>query len=118
MSGQETDPGMTGPLDTAANSSVKPALTPRRRSKRARSSVEALEFIGAIRRFLRAAGVRVAQSDEHELRALIALRVDLDEAIAVAVAGQREVGRSWAYIATATGTTRQAAFQKWGGRND
>jgi len=118
VSGQEIGTGTTGPVADDANSSVKPSLTPRRRSKRARSSVEALEFIGAIRRFLRAAGVRVAQSDEHELRALIALRVDLDEAIAVAVAGQREVGRSWAYIATATGTTRQAAFQKWGKPNE
>lgn len=74
-----------------------------------------MEFIGAVRRFLRAAGNRVADSDEPELRALLALRVDLDEAITVAVQGQRAVGRSWAYIATATHTTRQAAQQRWGG---
>lgn len=97
---------------------VKPKLTPQRRSKRARKSVEALEFIGAVRRFLRAAGDRVADSDEPELRALLALRIDLDEAIAVAVRGQRSVGRSWAYIATATGKTRQAAEQRWGGNDD
>lgn len=93
---------------------VKATLTPRRRSKRPKHSVEALEFIGACRRFLRAAGKRVAQSDEYELRALIALRADLDEAIATAVAGQRSVGRSWAYIALATDTTRQAAYERWG----
>lgn len=113
MSGQDSAPDTTGPLTPPADSVVNPRLTVRRRSKRAKSSVEALEFIGAIRRFLRAAGVRVAASDEYELRALIALRVDLDEAIAVAVEGQRSVGRSWAYIATATGTTRQAAHAKW-----
>lgn len=113
MSGQETGSGTTGPVNDDTTASVNPTLTVRRRSKRAKSSVEALEFIGAIRRFLRAAGIRVASSDEYELRALIALRTDLDEAIAVAVEGQRSVGRSWAYIATATGTTRQAAHAKW-----
>lgn len=114
----------TRPLDTSgpardeAPATVNPKLTPRRRSKRARKSVEALEFIGAIRRFLRAAGSRVADSDEYELRALLALRVDLDEAIGVAVQGQKAIGRSWAYIALATGTTRQAAQQKWGTSNE
>lgn len=106
----------SGPTIQRADSGVKARLTVRRRSKRAKKSVEALEFIGAVRRFLRAAGSRVADSDEHELRALLALQIDLDEAIAVAVQGQRSVGRSWAYIATATGTTRQAAQQRWGGR--
>jgi hypothetical protein len=91
---------------------------PARRSKRAKSSVEALEFIGAVRRMLRAASNRVAQSDEPELRALLALQTDLDEAIASAVKGQRSVGRSWAYIALATGKTRQAAFARWGADDD
>jgi hypothetical protein len=97
---------------------VNPRLTVKRRSKRARKSVEALEFIGAVRRFLRAAGERVAESDEPELRALLALQIDLDEAIANAVHGQRSVGRSWAYIATATGKTRQAAFSRWARTGD
>ena len=107
------DPSVRG-LD-GPSSAVKTKLTVPRRSKRARKSVEALEFIGAVRRFLRAAGERVADSDEPELKALLALRIDLDEAIAVAVRGQRSVGRSWAYIALATGKTRQAAEQRWGG---
>jgi hypothetical protein len=85
------------------------------RTKLPKNSVEALEFIGAVRRMLRAASVRVANADEHELAALIALQADLDAAIATAVQGQRAYGRSWAYIATATGKTRQAAFQRWGG---
>ena len=84
-------------------------------SKRTKNSVEAIEFIGAVRRFVRAAGVRVADADEYELTALLALRGDLDAAIATAVHGQRATGRSWAYIALATGCSRQAAFQRWGG---
>lgn len=85
------------------------------RTKRPKNSVEALEFIGAVRRMLRAASIRVAAADEHELRALLALRTDLDAAITTAVQGQRSYGRSWAYIALATGTTRHAAFQRWRG---
>lgn len=106
------------PAPSAPDSAVKAPLTVQRRSKRARKSVESLEFIGAVRRFLRAAGERVAESDEPELRALLALQVDLDEAIAAAVQGQRSVGRSWAYIATATGKTRQAAFSRWALKGD
>jgi hypothetical protein len=95
-------------------STVKAAFTPRRRSKRPKHSVEAIEFIGAVRRMLRAAATRVAQADEYELRALLDLQHELDAAIATAVAGQRSIGRSWAYIALATGTTREAAYQRWG----
>lgn len=106
----------TGHPLTGTTPSVKATLTLGRRSKRAKHSVEALEFIGACRRFLRAAGVRVANSDEYELKALVALRADLDNAITVAVQGQRSIGRSWAYIGAATDTTRQAAFEKWGAK--
>lgn len=84
------------------------------RAKRPRKSVEALDFIGAVRRMLRAAAVRVADADEYELAALLALQADLDAAILQAVQGQRALGRSWAYIALATGRTREAAYQKWG----
>ena len=86
-------------------------MNPRKRPKVER---ETLAFIQAARRFIRAAGLRVGNCDEPELAALIALQADLNEAIATAVKGQRSVGRSWAYIALATGTSRQAAFQKWG----
>lgn len=114
---ESTDPGdTTGPDLLEADSSVKPRLTPRRRSKRPRRSVEALDFIAAVRRMLRAAAVRVADSDEYELAALLQLRSELDDAISVAVRGQK-TRRSWAYIAAVTGTTRQAAQQKWGSPN-
>jgi hypothetical protein len=95
---------------------VKAAFTPRRRSKRVRRDVETMDYLGAARRFIRAAGRRVGDCDEPELAALLALRADLDAAIADAVAGQRAHGKSWASIALGTGTTREAAFQRWGRR--
>ena len=97
-----------------ADSRVKSNFTERRRSKRAKKDVETTEFIGAARRFIRAAGRRVGECDEHELAALLGLRDDLDVAIAEAIAGQRAYGKSWAAIARGTGASREAAYQKWG----
>lgn len=73
-----------------------------------------MDYLGAARRFIRAAGRRVGECDEHELAELIALGDALDAAIAEAVAGQRSHGKSWAAIARGTGATREAAYQKWG----
>lgn len=75
--------------------------------------VETPEFIAMLRRMIRAAGRRAAEGDEIELRDLISLRADLTAAITTAVHGQRDHGRSWTYIASATGTTRQGAQQRW-----
>lgn len=70
-----------------------------------------------MRRMLRAHGRRVADCDVEDLADLIALRGELDDAIALAVTTTRERhGRSWADIARAAGTSRQAAQQKWGTR--
>lgn len=77
-------------------------------------AVETTEYLAMLRRMLGAAGRRVAEADELELRDLIALREHLEQAIQTAVDGQRGMGRPWSYIATATGTTRQAAQQRWG----
>lgn len=77
-------------------------------------AVETTEFLQAARRFIRAAGKRCAAADDFELAELLSLQADLDAAVAVAVAGIRERGASWAYIAGATGTSRQAAYQRWG----
>lgn len=76
-------------------------------------SVETLPFIDAVRRMIRAAGRRVADADEFELAELLALRTEIDEAIQTAIDGQLATGRSWAQIAAATGTTRQAAHKRW-----
>jgi len=95
---------------------VNTTLTPKRRSRRGRGERSVEEYLGAVRRMLRAAAVRVGESDEHQLRELLELQDVLDEAIADAVDRQRAWGKSWAAIALATGTTRQGAFQRWGRR--
>lgn len=83
---------------------------------RKRGPVETGEYLSAARRFIRAAGRRVADADEVELAGLLSLQADLDEAVQAAVKGMRDRGMSWAYVARATGTTRQAAQQRWGKR--
>jgi hypothetical protein len=77
-------------------------------------SVETLPFIQAVSRMIRAAGKRVADSDEFELYELYALREVLDDAIRDGVRGQLAIGRSWAHIGSALGVSRQAAQQRWG----
>lgn len=82
---------------------------------RARRERSIEDYLGAVRRMMRAAAVRVAHADEFELAELIALQFDLDAAIAQAVAGQRELGgKSWAAIADGAGVKRQTAHERWG----
>lgn len=126
----------SGPAETQGESAVKAALTARqleriverqrvkiqkletalanRPAKRPRREVETMDYVKAAARFIRSAGDRVADSDEHELAALISLEPVLAKAIARAVEGQRAIGRSWDHIAQATGASRQAAYQRWG----
>lgn len=113
MSAPEDGNSTTGPTSTPVDSAVKPRLTVRRRSKRPKREVETDRFLAAARRFIRAAGRRVGEGDEPELRALLELRTVLDDAIRDAVEGQRSYGKSWADIARGTGTTREAAYQRW-----
>lgn len=113
--------GSGGRSDTTArpspegDSTVKATFTPRRRSKRPRRDVETMDYLGAARRFIRAAGRRVGECDEPELAELIALRAVVEAAIDEAVLAQK-TRKSWAGIALATGTTREAAYQRWGRR--
>jgi hypothetical protein len=74
-----------------------------------------MEYLGAARRFIRAAGRRVGDCDEPELAALLELGAVLDDAIADAVIAQK-ARKSWAQIALGTGTTREAAYQRWNRR--
>lgn len=74
---------------------------------------ETSEYLAAAERFIAAAGRRVADADEPELRRLIALHEVLEQAVATAVEGQLTRG-SWATIGDAAGISRQAAFKKWG----
>jgi hypothetical protein len=102
--------------DSLAVIAVRQALTLPKRAKRARRAVETLDFVATVKRLVRRAGVRVADADEHELRALMSLQETLDEALQVAVDGQRSIGRSWAYIGDAAGMKRQSAFERWGAK--
>jgi hypothetical protein len=72
------------------------------------------KYAGMVRRIVRAYGRRIADSDPDDLALILSVRAELDEAIAVAVAGMREAGFSWAEIARPLGMTRQAAQQRWG----
>lgn len=77
-------------------------------------STETKEYMSMLRRMLRAAARRVAEADEPELAELVSLRDDLEQAIAQAVIGQREAGRSWQGVADGLGCTRQAAQMRYG----
>lgn len=72
------------------------------------------DFNAFIRRVLAAYARRCADADPEDLAELLAVRAAVDDAITRAVAGLRTSGRSWSEIATATGTTKQAAQQRWG----
>lgn len=71
------------------------------------------DYLGMVRRIIRAAGRRVGNADAEDLTELVALRHDLDAAIENAVQQLRASGITWQSIGDATGTTRQAAIMKW-----
>lgn len=98
-----------------APDAVKKTLTPPTRS-RDRRSIENPEYAAFAGRILRAAARRVADGDVEGLAGLVALRSELDRAIADAVQGLRAPtwSYSWAEIARVLGTTRQAAQQRYG----
>lgn len=86
-----------------AQSAVNDSLTPKRR-------VETPEYIGAARRFIRAAGRRVAEGDDADLADLLSLRDEIERAIEAGVRGLKaDQGHSWSYIAGGLGTTKQRA---------
>lgn len=76
---------------------------------------ETSEFLGFIRRGLRALVRRVGdEGDIESLGQMLALQTQLDASIVGAVAGLRRTGYSWAEIGSRTGMTRQGAQQRWG----
>ena len=95
-----------------ARKAVKDALT----RKRADRVVENPEFAAFATRILRAAARRVGDGDVEGLAGLVALRSEVDAAIAAAIDGLRSPtwSYSWAQIAQVLGTTRQAAQQRYG----
>jgi hypothetical protein len=76
-------------------------------------SVETMDYLAMVRRLLRAAGRRVGDADEVELAELVALRAELEQAIASAVDAQHERGVSWRGIAAGLGMTRQSAHERY-----
>jgi len=90
--------------------SVKADLTAKRRF---RPVVENDEYAAFVRRVIRAQGRRIATGDVEGLADLLALEAQLVSAVSTAVTGLRASGYSWAEIAARTGTTRQAAHERW-----
>jgi hypothetical protein len=80
---------------------------------RRRRERDTTAYISMLSRMIRAGGRRVAESDEFELAEFLAIREVLDEAIGVAIGGQLSHGKSWADIATATGTTKSTTFERY-----
>lgn len=74
---------------------------------------ENTEYAAFAKRIIRAYGRRVADGDVEALPELIALTDELDAAAAAAVTQLRDLGYSWAEIASRVGITRQAAQQRW-----
>jgi hypothetical protein len=72
------------------------------------------EYEAMVRRVIKAHGRRVAASDPEDLGGLLALHEVIEQAIAVAIEGQRETGFSWAEIGRGLGTTKQNAYQRFG----
>lgn len=80
--------------------------------------VETTEYAKMVRRMVRAYGKRVGNADDVDLGQMLALRDEVEDAIATAVTLQREQwGRSWAEIGRGLGITRQAAQQRYGQRD-
>lgn len=80
--------------------------------------VENDEYAKFCRRVIRAYARRVANADDVDLAEMVAVRDEMDRAIAAAVTGQRDLwGASWSDIGRALGTTRQAAQQRYGARD-
>jgi hypothetical protein len=77
--------------------------------------VETPEYGAMVRRMVRAYGKRVGNADDVDLSQMLALREEVEAAIATAVVLQRDNwGRSWAEIGRGLGITRQAAQQRYG----
>jgi hypothetical protein len=76
--------------------------------------VENDDYAAFTGRVIRAQGRRIAAGDVEGLTELLALEDELARAVSTAVTGLRGCGYSWAEIAARTGTTRQAAHQRWG----
>lgn len=76
--------------------------------------IENKEFFKMATRIIKAGSRRVADGDCEDLMYLRNLQTEIDRALAVAVAGLRSQGHSWACIASGLGLTRQYCQKQWG----
>ncbi len=82
---------------------------------RRKQEYETTEFAAMLARMVKAYGRRVGAADVEDLAEMFAVHAAFGAAVQEAVNAQREdLGRSWADIAQAAGTTRQAAQMRYG----
>ena len=67
-------------------------------------------------RMITAAGKRLAGHDPNQLARLADLHRIVDNAMVVAIAGQRAQGITWDWIGESLGVTKQAVIQRFGPR--
>jgi len=72
------------------------------------------QYLEGLARQMARAGARVENADLEDFARLVRAQEALDSAILRAVRGLRGNGFTWADLGEATGTTGQAAGQKWG----
>lgn len=86
----------------------------------AKTRRETNEYADMLSRMIRSYGKRVGEGDEIDLARMLEVCEEMDRAVQAAVDGQRSgpLKASWAYIAQATGKSRQAAYQRWGKPSD
>lgn len=78
-----------------------------------KKTVETLDYLKMVARMIRAGRNRVANADEHELRAFYKLKQTMDSALEEAINGQLQEGKSWQDIGDALGMSRQGAFRRF-----
>lgn len=72
-----------------------------------------MDFLKMIGRMIRSTAKRVSVADEHELGAMYALKLQMDQALTDAIQGQLSEGKSWSQIGAALGMTKQGAFRRF-----
>ena len=96
--------------DMTDSKTVNPGLTPKH-------TVELDAYEPMVRRIIAAHGRRVANADPEDLAGLQALHQAIEEALTVAIQGQRANGFSWTDIGRGLGSTRQNAQQRYGNQD-
>lgn len=91
---------------------IQMATTTKTRSSK--SGMENSEYAQMMRRMVRTYERRLSNADPTDLMDAIEIMREMDAMIGRAVREMKSAGFSWADIATYTGTTRQAAQQRWG----